>query len=138
MTNSPIREACAGTPPPIRPLSTVQEAQLRGFIASGAITQMWVRPTRRPLQVAQTPQARAEAYQRTYELQVMVGPTVFTLCNARGVVRSFASLNTLVGLLQGMGACALTVDLSHEIEIDAQGGRRLVKLGGGEASSVAA
>jgi len=77
-----------------RPPVKLQEAQLGEFVATGAVT-------------------RIEAVGKAdgFELHVDIGAASGVLGNARGVVRTFSSLNTMAGLLRRLGADRFSVEI---------------------------
>lgn len=77
-----------------RPPIQVQEAQLRDFIANGAITRI---------------QAIGKA--EGFELHAHIGSATAALANARGVIRTFGSLNTLTGLIKRLGVSSFDVEI---------------------------
>lgn len=70
-----------------RPLMPLQEAHLREFIATGAVTGI-----------------HAAGQKDGFQLHVHIGVAHGALANARGVIRTFSSLNTLAGLVKRLGA----------------------------------
>lgn len=70
-----------------RPPIQVQEAQLREFIATGAVTRI-------------VAAGKADGF----ELHVHIGAAIGVLGNARGITRTFTTLNTLAGLVKRLGA----------------------------------
>jgi len=77
-----------------RPPIQVQEGQLREFIANGAVT--------RVLAIGRS---------NGFELHVHIGGAVGVLGNARGVIRTFSTLNTLVGLVKRLGTDRFEVEI---------------------------
>ena len=67
-------------------LMQLEEAHLREFIAKGVVTRVYAN-------------GKADGF----ELHVHIGSAVGALVNARGVVRTFISLNTLAGLIKRLG-----------------------------------
>jgi hypothetical protein len=65
----------------------LQEAHLREFIATGAVTGI-----------------HAAGQKDGFQLHVHIGVAHGALANARGVIRTFSSLNTLAGLVRRLGA----------------------------------
>lgn len=65
----------------------MQEAQLREFVANGAVTGI-----------------DAVGKVDGFELHVVIGTAAGVLGNARGVVRTFSSLNTLASFVKRLGA----------------------------------
>lgn len=94
-----------------RPLIQVQEAQLRDFIVSGAVT-------------------RVQAIGRPdgFELHVLIGSATAALANARGVIRTFGSLNTLTGLIKRLGASTFDVEI-RDFEVLPRGATKSAKTG---------
>ena len=81
----------------------VQEAQLREFIATSAVTRI-----------------RAAGKAEGFELHVDIGAAQGVLGNSRGVVRTFSSLNTLAGLVRRLGAEEFSVSIGEFSADDAQ------------------
>lgn len=75
-----------------RPLMPLQEAHLREFIATGAATRI-----------------HAAGQKDGFQLHVHIGVAHGVLANARGVIRTFSSLNTLAGLVKRLGASQFDV-----------------------------
>ena len=73
-------------------LMQLQEAHLREFISKGVVTRVFA-------------DGKAEGFQ----LQVHIGSAVGVLVNARGIARTFISLNTLTGLVKRLGATQFDV-----------------------------
>jgi len=67
-------------------LMPLQEAHIREFLAQGVITRV-----------------TASGKPDGFELQVHIGGAIGVLVNARGIVRTFSSLNTLAGLVKRLG-----------------------------------
>ena len=65
----------------------LQEAHLREFIATGAVTGI-----------------HAAGQKDGFQLHVHIGVAQGALANARGAIRTFSSLNTLAGLVKRLGA----------------------------------
>ena len=68
------------------PLMPLQEAHIREFLAQGVITRV-------------SASGKADGF----ELHVHISGAVGALVNARGIVRTFSSLNTLAGLVKRLG-----------------------------------
>ncbi len=68
-------------------LMQLQEAHLREFISKGVVTRVYAN-------------GKADGF----ELHVHIGSAIGALVNARGIVRTFISLNTLAGLVKRLGA----------------------------------
>lgn len=68
-------------------LMQLQEAHLREFISKGVVTRVF-----------------ADGKLEGFELHVHIGSAVGVLANARGIARTFISLNTLTGLVRRLGA----------------------------------
>lgn len=87
--------------PDYRPPIQMQEGQLREFIANGAVTHVL-----------------AIGRSNGFELHVRIGGAVGVLGNARGTIRTFSTLNTLVGLVKRLGSDRFDVEigdfLAHE------------------------
>ena len=90
----------------------VHEAQLRDFIVNGAVS-------------------RIQAVGKTdgFELHVLIGSAAAALANAKGIVRTFGSLNTLAGLVKRLGAKSFDVEI-REFEVVARSAK-----GRGESES---
>ncbi len=73
-------------------LMQLQEAHLREFISKGVVTRVYAN-------------GKADGF----ELHVQIGSAIGALVNARGIVRTFISLNTLTGLVKRLGATKFDV-----------------------------
>jgi hypothetical protein len=76
----------------------MQEGQLREFIANGAVTRVL-----------------AIGHSQGFELHVHIGSAVGVLGNARGAIRTFSTLNTLVGLVKRLGSDRFEVEIGDFI-----------------------
>ena len=81
-----------------RPLMPLQEAHLREFIATGAVTGI-----------------HAAGQKDGFQLHVHIGVAHGALANARGVIRTFSSLNTLAGLVKRLGSNQFDVEIGDFI-----------------------
>lgn len=73
-------------------LMQLQEAHLREFISKAVVTRVYAN-------------GKADGF----ELHVHIGSAVGVLVNARGIARTFISLNTLTGLVKRLGATQFDV-----------------------------
>lgn len=85
-----------------RPAIQLQEAQLREFVATSAVTRIL-----------------AAGKPAGFELHVDIGAAQGVLGNSRGTVRTFSSLNTLASLVHRLGAKEFNVSIGEFAADDA-------------------